>query len=163
MIQGDITDQQTFVLGRSWVPYRVFIVIFVLVFLPIVPYMFRTHDLSPLVFWAIIGPLAVVYVWYQRRYRISWQNGSVVQNAAAGPVVTISVDEMERVVQERSDIRTLLSLSRPGRRITIYGRTAPGMKFIDVSLYHFKLNDVRKLMRLIHERRPDLVVPKGWA
>jgi hypothetical protein len=31
-----------------------------------------------------------------------------------------------------------------------------------VSLKHFNLADVRKLMKIIHERRPDLDMPKSW-
>jgi len=35
-------------------------------------------------------------------------------------------------------------------------------KFIDVSLKHFAADDIRKLMRAIHQERPDLVLPKHW-
>ena len=40
-----------------------------------------------------------------------------------------------------------------------YGRDN---QFIDVSLKHFVNEDIRKLMHLIHERRPDLSLPKNW-
>ena len=56
----------------------------------------------------------------------------------------------------------LATFSRPMRRIVIYAKHADGGKFIDVSLKHFVAADVRRLMKLIHERRPDLAVPVKW-
>ncbi len=67
------------------------------------------------------------------------------------------------IEQETSDLQTLLSMSRPFRRITIYGNTHEGMKVIDVSLKHFNLDDVRKLMKVIHDHRPDLPMPQNWV
>jgi len=53
-------------------------------------------------------------------------------------------------------------MRRPFRRITIYAEGAEITKFIDVSLKHFVAEDIRKLMRKIHDNRPDLSLPKKW-
>jgi hypothetical protein len=52
---------------------------------------------------------------------------------------------------------------RPFRRIAVYAQHGSSTKFIDVSLKHFAADDIRKLMRVIHEQRPDLVLPKNWV
>ena len=96
------------------------------------------------------------------RYRIYWNNGEIIQKAVAGNLTKIKTDEITNEVQETSDLQTLATFSRPMRRIVIYARHADGGKFIDVSLKHFVAEDIRNLMRAIHERRPDLSLPKNW-
>jgi hypothetical protein len=80
----------------------------------------------------------------------------------AGTLTKIKANEITNVVQETSDLQTLATFSTPMRRIAIYARHADGGKFIDVSLKHFVAADVRRLMKAIHDRRPDLEIPKGW-
>jgi hypothetical protein len=96
------------------------------------------------------------------RYRIFWDNGEIVQKAVAGNLTKIETGEITDVVQETSDIQTLLTFSRPMRRIVIYARYADRGKHIDVSLKHFVATDIRKLMKAIHDRRPDLELPEQW-
>jgi hypothetical protein len=105
----------------------------------------------------------VFNTWFGMRYRIFWDNNEVIQKAVAGNYTKIRTDEITDIVQETSDIQTLATFSRPMRRIVIYARHADGGKFIDVSLKHFVAGDIRKLMRAIHDRRPDLAIPRGWA
>jgi hypothetical protein len=58
----------------------------------------------------------------------------------------------------------MFAASRPFRRIAIYAGDPRGTgKFIDVSLKHFAADDVRKLMRIVHDRRSDLILPKNWT
>ncbi len=111
-------SQNSFALRRSVAPYVGLFIILILVALMTVPYMIRTHDLTPL------GILTVGFFMYSifpligLRYRIWWQDGKIVQKAANGAITTIGIDEIKRIEQETSDLQTLLSLSRPFRRIT---------------------------------------------
>ncbi len=128
-----------------------------------IPYGLKTHDWRPVEAIGIVIIFFGIAIYIDTRYRICWQDGKVVQRAANGAITTIKVDEIERIEQETSDLQTLLSMSRPFRRITIYGNTSEGMKVIDVSLKHFNLDDVRKLMKVIHDHRPDLPMPQNWV
>ena len=77
--------------------------------------------------------------------------------------ITQRVEDIERIEQETSNAQTLARMNRPFRRITIYGKTSlEARNFIDVSLKHFNLDDIHKLMKIIHERRPDVPMPKAW-
>jgi hypothetical protein len=78
------------------------------------------------------------------------------------PEVSINANEITRVALETSDTQTLLSLRRPFRRIAIYASSPNQSKMIDVSLKHFAPHDIRRLMQAIHDRRPDLSIPKNW-
>jgi hypothetical protein len=59
-------------------------------------------------------------------------------------------------VFEKSDLATMLSFRRPTRRITIYGKD---QQHLDVSLKHFVMADIRRLMQEIKKERPDLTLP----
>jgi hypothetical protein len=108
-------------------------------------------------------PLFGVLVWIGTCYRIFWRDGAILQKASGGPDVSIRPDEITSVEQETSDVGTALAMRRPFRRIVIYAENPRGEgKYIDVSLKHFLADDVRKLMRAIHARRPDLALPKHW-
>jgi hypothetical protein len=131
----------------------------------ILPWFFvivKRHDLTGLV---VIALLWVIGIWSQyanTRYRIFWKNGDIEQIAANKNITVLKTAEIKRIALEHSDIRTLLSYTRPSRRIAIYAQGPDGNKWIDVSLKHFAPEDIRQLMRAIHERRPDLSMPKGW-
>jgi hypothetical protein len=81
-----------------------------------------------------------------------------VRSTDAAPA-SCDVLTMSAVCSKRRDV----SLRRPFRRLAIYSEHGSSIKFIDVSLKHFAADDVRKLMRVIHEQRPDLVLPKNWV
>jgi hypothetical protein len=51
----------------------------------------------------------------------------------------------------------------PADRIAIYAGHGSEEKHIDVSLRHFVTSDIRQLLRAIHDKRPDLTLPKGWV
>jgi len=118
--------------------------------------------------WRIIGVMPfgwlflVLTIYVGTRYRIFWRDGAVIQNASGMPEVSINANEITRVALETSDTQTLLSLRRPFRRIAIYASSPNQSKMIDVSLKHFAPHDIRRLMQAIHDRRPDLSIPKNW-
>jgi hypothetical protein len=94
------------------------------------------------------------------RYRIFWKDGIIKQVSANKFVTTISCAEITRIVQERSDLQSRMRMRRPLDRIAIHAGQGAQEKHIDVSLRHFTSEDVRKLMRAIHERRPGLTIPE---
>jgi len=96
------------------------------------------------------------------RYRIFWNDGEVKQISANKYVTTIRISEITHIGQERSDLGTRLALRRPADRIAIYASQGAAERHIDVSLRHFVTDDIRKLLRAIHDRRSDLTIPNGW-
>jgi hypothetical protein len=95
-------------------------------------------------------------------YRISLQDGVISQRAYGMPNVSIAIDEITSVGKEVSDLGTLAKMNRPFRRICINAGPKGARKTIDVSLKHFWQKDIRALMNIIHEERPDLPMPKEW-
>jgi ribosome-interacting GTPase 1 len=88
----------------------------------------------------------------------------IVQKASGMSDVSIKADKITRIEQEVSNVGTLVRFNRPSRRIVIYAEKPHGeCMYIDVSLKHFVADDVRKLMRAIQVRRPDLEFPKHWT
>ena len=78
--------------------------------------------------------------------------------------VVIPVNEITSIKKGASFERLKSSQGitrRVFRRIAIYQEKSDGtVKFVDVSLKHFIPEDIKKLMTLIHEKRPDLEIPK---
>ena len=74
-------------------------------------------------------------------------------------ITVITIDEIVKVVQGTSGARTLFS-GRPRKRITIYSKADSSEETtIDVSLQHFKSEDILKLTQIIQQKRPDLIMP----
>jgi hypothetical protein len=96
------------------------------------------------------------------RYRVFLEKGAIKQIATNKAVTVIKLPDIKRIELERSDLQTLFAMRRPSRRIAIYANSSDGHKWIDVSLKHFAADDICRLMRAIHDRRPDLTIPKGW-
>jgi hypothetical protein len=95
------------------------------------------------------------------KYKISWTDEMVCQEASGGSNVYIAYGEITKIVSETSKPGELLSASRPFRRIAIYAQKLGGEeKFIDVSLKHFVASDVRDFLQTIRDHRPDLTIPK---
>ena len=95
-------------------------------------------------------------------YSIWVEDGVVHQRAFRIPRVSIGIADITSVGRQASNAKELAKMNRPFRRISIEGRDATGSKFIDVSVKHFVNADIRQLMSLIHDARPDLAMPKGW-
>ena len=69
----------------------------------------------------------------------------------------IKIVDITSIKQETSDPHTAAKMRRPFRRIALYNEHDG--KWIDVSLKHFVMRDIRTLMKKIQEKRPDLKVP----
>jgi hypothetical protein len=124
----------------------------------------KEHDWTPFLAMQSIWIFCAIWAFIVSRYRIFWRDGVIVQKASGKADVSIKGDEITRVEQETSNVGTLVRFNRPFRRIVIYAEKPHSEgKFIDVSLKHFVADDVRKLMRTIHARRPDLALPKHWT
>jgi hypothetical protein len=112
---------------------------------------------------AILGIVLLLWLtlasdFYQKtRYRITWQSNSIRRVTANNLSTTIPVGKIARIREETA--RLPINLMRPSRRLTIY---ATDGEHIDVSLKHFAAADIRRLMKNIHEIRPDLDIPKQW-
>jgi hypothetical protein len=151
-------------LRRDAAPYLIFGAFFVLATLVGLYASVRTADWTFMKYYALIWLLYFPWMFIVSRYRIFWRDGVIIQKASGMADVSIRVEEIARIRQETSNVGTLVRLRRPFRRITIYAEERDGgSKFIDVSLKHFVADDVRKLMRAIHSRRPDLELPKHWV
>ena len=149
-------------LRHTITPYMLVPVILILIVLVSFPYMAKTGDLSPFIIF-IIGLLFFSPIPIMGMFYCIWlQESKIIMRAGNGSLTSIEIDEIEKIKQETSDAATFISLRRPVRRISIYGKTSEGIKLIDISLKHFRLDDIRKLMKVIHEIRQDLELPEQW-
>jgi hypothetical protein len=154
-----MTSDNDFALTRSIGPYVLYLVIFSGISLLGLLDWFILHDPSVFIV-SLLGWVLLSATQYSNtRYRIYWHEGRIEQIAADKSITTINVSEITRITEERSDLRTLFSLTRPSHRISIYAKGVHGMKFIDVSFKHFVVADIRRLMQEIHEERPNLALP----
>jgi hypothetical protein len=96
------------------------------------------------------------------RYRISLRDNTITQQAFGKRNVSISIRDVSSVGTEVSDAKTFVQMNRPMRRIVIASVRDGQATTIDVSMKHFLMADIRKLMRIIHSARPDLNVPTMW-
>lgn len=151
-------------LRRTIAPYVGQIIILSLatlyfVFLSIKAQEWKSTLVAVPVMWLLFSPL----VYFGLRYKISWTDEEICM-AASGGKVRIKYEEITDIESETSKPGELLAASRPFRRIAIYaGKPHGEAKHIDVSLKHFVATDIRKLMHAIHDRRPDLTLPKKWT
>src|SRR5216684_1115817 len=156
-------DAENFKLRRTFQPYAAEFLIFCSITgLLIFDYFRSLHDASWIILIVLLWAIGIATQYPNARYRIFWENGKIKQIAVYGPPTVIEPSEIRRIMQERSDLQTLLAMRRPSQRIAIYALGPSGHKWIDVSLKHFAAEDIRRLMRAIHEHRPDLSIPKNW-
>src|SRR5262252_2744299 len=154
-------NMDTFALRRTLQPYGALLLIWIAFTLMMLFAVFKSGDLSGLLAILLLWVLGVWSQYPNTRYRITWRNGIIEQTDSNERLNTIKTSDLKEIVQEGSDLRTLLAMRRPSRRIAIYSHSTDGPKWIDVSLKHFAADDIRRLMHAIHERRPDLSIPKG--
>ena len=93
------------------------------------------------------------------RYRIIWNDAGIIMRASGGPERHIGFDEITEIPYEVAGATEFLAQSRPFRRIVILGRRSHPKTLIDISLRHFRTQDIKNLMNAIHERRPDVTIP----
>ncbi len=152
------------ILHRTIAPYAGIPIVIFLITLLWIPYMIKNNDWSPLASVAIMVALCLLIISMGSSYQIWYSNNTIFRKAAGFQkiITSIKLEDIKNIKEEVSDLNTLLKLNRPLRRITIYGKTSDGSSSIDVSLKHFKLEDIHKLMKLIHEHRPDISIPKNY-
>ncbi len=109
---------------------------------------------------ALIWALFTSYVYFfGMKYRVFWNEEGVTMSASGGPRRSIKFDEITEVRYETASPNELLSQSRPFRRIVIFERRRDPNGWIDVSLRHFRLDDIDRLLMEIKRRRPDIELP----
>jgi hypothetical protein len=150
-----------FTLTRSIQPYIGLAVILLLVSIFVVATgSFKQNDWT-FIFMIVSGSVffLALNTFIGTRYRVYWRNDAVgMHPVGSNQDVIIPVEKITLVREETS-----LQRGRAFRRIAIYAHsTEDKATFVDISLKHFVAYDIRKLMRAIHEERPDLALPKSW-
>lgn len=103
----------------------------------------------------VIWPLFAANVYFfGMKYRIWWNDVGVTMSASGGQDRQVRFDEVSEIRYEIG-----LSQSRPFRRIVIFGSRAGPFDSIDISLRHFRLEDIEKLLVDIRKLRPDIPLP----
>jgi hypothetical protein len=108
--------------------------------------------------WSSVSSVLIVWLFFMpvvltgMTYRISWTTGSIRQKAMGTSTQTIRISRITSVRSETSEFLSMYRALRPMRRISIY----EGKKCIDVSLKHFRKDDIQDLLDEIYRQRPDL-------
>ncbi len=109
----------TFVLGRSFLAYRMDIVICGAISILGIFAAIRNGNPSPLLLILIMWVANVLFRIGDYRYRVYWRDGTVVCNTANNRVITIRATDIARIEFERSGANTLFRMERPSLRIAI--------------------------------------------
>jgi hypothetical protein len=152
-----------FALTRSFYPYSLYAIVCIGVSLLGIFDWYKLNDLSFLIASLFLWVIVIATQYGNTRYRILWNDGEIKQISVNNIVTIISCSDISRIAQEKSSVESRISVRRPADRIAIYAGRGSEEKYIDVSLRHFTSDDIRKLMRAIHAKRPDLAIPRHWA
>jgi hypothetical protein len=117
----------------------------------------ETRDWTPVLEFGWLPPfLFMGWVALGMRYQVSFTDTTIEMHASGLAPAFMRFDEIARVENEASTQQ-----GRPLRRIAIYSRKQGGkVKWIDISLKHFAIHDIRVLLDIIRQKRPDLGVPQ---
>jgi hypothetical protein len=115
----------------------------------------------------LIIPIAIYVLkiyFYDLKYSISVKDRAITMCVATWfrtplAITTIRIADITSIKTETDDLTKAISSTRASRRIAIYDEHMENVKFIDISLKHFVLQDIRKLMEVIKAERADLIVP----
>jgi hypothetical protein len=154
--------EETFALRRSVQPYVTLGAIFGGVAIWALVLAYRKLDRGTAESAVLLLAFYAAYVFLGMRYRISLRDNTITQRAFGKRNVSISIRDISSVGTEVSDAKTFVQMNRPMRRIVIASVRDGHATTIDVSMKHFLMADIRKLMRIIHSARPDLNVPNKW-
>ena len=154
--------EETFALRRSAEPYVALGAILGGIAIWFLVDAYRKPDRGTVETAALLLGCYAAYVFIGTRYRMSLRDSTITQRAFWKRNVSISIGDISSVGTEVSDLTTLAQMNRPMRRIVIASVRDGGATTIDVSMKHFLMADIRKLMRIIHSARPDLNLPKQW-
>lgn len=108
--------------------------------------------------WILFG----IYVaYFGLRYKVLWDRMHVAMRASGVPERCIPFNEISSIRYEIAPPDEWFAQSRPFRRIVVHGQTHDSDARIDISLRHFRLEDINQLLAAIHEHRPDIEIPYG--
>jgi hypothetical protein len=96
------------------------------------------------------------------QYKVFLDDQGVTMRASGGPKRNIQFEEITDIRYETASADEFLAQARPFRRIVILGHRHDPNGRIDISLRHFRSEDINALLMAIHKRRPDLKLPGGW-
>lgn len=146
-------------LGRTITPYRgqTIIISGITIFTAFVAH--RSSQWR--IFWWSTGiwALFAVLIYIGLQYRVLWDGNGVVMRASGIKERRIQYDEITEIRVERADFSEFFAQSRPFRRIVVYGHKNHSKAYIDISLRHFRPQDIDELLTRIRIHRPDLEVP----
>jgi hypothetical protein len=116
-----------------------------------------TKTWAPLWEFGWLPPLLFAgWVYLGMRYRVSYTDIGIEMIASGLAPAFIQFDGIARIENEVS-----IQRGRPLRRIAIYSSKQGGkVKWVDVSLKHFKIEDIRVLLDMIRQKRHDLEIPQ---
>ena len=154
--------EEAFALRRSVQPYVTLGAIFGGVAIWALVLAYRKLDRGTAESAVLLLAFYAAYVFLGMWYRISLRDNTITQRAFGKRNVSISIQDISSVGTEVSDAKTFVQMNRPMRRIVIASVRDGHATTIDVSLKHFLMADIRKLMQIIHSARPDLNVPNKW-
>ena|SRR5579863_9401217 len=106
--------------------------------------------------WLPVFIILLVLVLVDFRHTVSYQEGMIVWKPFPRPTVSIKLSNITALKRETTFWR-----SNTRDSIAIYDDR--NNKRIKLSLTLFTRNDIRKLLQIIHDARPDLTIPEGWA
>ena len=154
-----MADRNLVNLRRTITPYvgQTLILVAVTIFCAFVAY--KTSEWK--IFWSssLIWLFYAGYAYIAMKYRVLWNETNVVMRASGLAERHIRYDEITEIRYELAQVSEFLSQARPFRRIVVHGRKHDPHAFIDISLRHFRLEDIEELLTKIRKYRPDLVVP----
>jgi hypothetical protein len=150
------------VLRHSIVPYRTLGAFFLVIMVWAFVESHRTGKWGEFKSAALVSGIYSLHIVLGLWYQIGLHDGIIWQRAFGKRRVSIAIRDISSVGQEVSDAKTLVAMNRPFQRITIRGSTAGKASSVDVSTKHFVAADIRRLMHIIQESRPDLSLPKQW-
>jgi len=157
-----MTAEETFALRRSVQPYVTLGAIFGGVAIWALVLAYRSLDRGTAESAALLLAFYAAYVFLGLRYRISLRDNTITQRAFGKPNISIAIRDISSVGAQVSDPKTFVQMNRPFRRIVIASVRDGHTTTIDVSMKHFLMADIRRLMQIIHSARPDLNVPNEW-
>jgi hypothetical protein len=104
---------------------------------------------------------AFAYLYFGLKYRVLWDSIGVYMRASGMKEQRlVRYEDITSIKYETAQVSEFAAQSRPFRRIVVKGPAHKRDAFVDISLRHFRLEDIQELLTEIHARRPDLPIPK---
>ncbi len=110
--------------------------------------------------WDLLWAAGVIWVLYASfvllfgmKYEVSFDDQGVNMKASGGPERRIRFEEIKEVRYETASGGEFLAQARPFRRIVILGPQRQPNGKIDISLRHFRTEDINSLLMAIRTRK----------